>query len=218
MLLHGDRSGLRNPSDPRFEQLLRLCKFIYPRLKKAFPKLPIFLEFMLENEEEMVKRKGVLPKLLPYTDMFAISTYPFLSAGGDPAEIPQDWFKRIRKLSGGKPWGIMETNHLAENFYHPTQGIRVSGRKDKLLIPSNEELQASYVHRLMQEAQSNRAEFILWWTLRDLDRLQTQLDNAAGAPLEPFSKLANDCGIIDERGRRRLSAKAWTAWLKLPKR
>ena len=118
-------AGFFDVEDPRFQSLLRAVKQIYPTLKQEYPRLPILLEFMLENDEEMNKRAEVTQLLLPYTDIYAVSTFPFLMTGGNPADIPVNWFSRVRKIAPNKPFAVVETNFLAENFYHPTQGIPI---------------------------------------------------------------------------------------------
>ena len=141
--------------------------------------------------------------------------------GGDPAEIPADWFSRVTELAPDKRWAVMETNHLAEDFMHPTLGIEVPGRDDRLLIPSNAEFQARYVQRLLTEAYANGAEFVTWWTLRDLDLLERQLNgwgNEWGTEKNPMAGLARDCGIYDGEGNARPSRGVWERWLALPKR
>ncbi|XOV84035.1 MAG: hypothetical protein ACFHXK_02740 [bacterium] len=213
-------AGLTEVHDPRFQSLLNAIKQIYPVLKREFPDLPILLEFMLENDEEMQKRKGVVEALLPYSDYYAVSSYPFLMTGGDPADIPADWFSRAREIAPDKPFAIVEGNHLAENFYHAQLGVALPGTEKKLLIPGNEKWQADYIELLLSEAQKMEAVFVLQWNIRDLDQL-TELLRGGGSMLdpevEPFAALATDCGLFDEHGRARPASKVWKKWLGLPR-
>jgi len=212
-------AGLTNVNDPRFKRLLAAVRQIYPSLKRRYPELPVLLEFVLQNDEETAKRAEVTRALLPYSDYYAVSTYPFLMTGGDASQIPQDWFARAKEIAPDKPFAVAETNWLAENFYHPTQGIPSPGRTDKLLIFGQENWQAQYLDFLFREARRLDAEFVLQWTVRDLDALQRILD-ASGGPLssgtEPFAALATDCGLIDEDGRPRPALDVWRNWLGLP--
>lgn len=213
-------AGLTSLKDPRFQNLLAAIKQLYPALKKAHPNLPILLEFMLENDEEMKKRAAVVHALLPYSDMYAVSSYPFLMTGGDAADIPRNWFARVKTIAPGKPFAIVEGNHLAENFYHPTMGIRLPGKKKRLLIPGTEAWQADYIAFLLEQAQSLDAEFVLQWNIRDLDQLMTLLAGGGSdwdPKIEPFLGLATDCGLIDENGRARPSLGIWRRWLDRPK-
>ena len=213
-------AGFFNVEDPRFQSLLRAVKQIYPILKKEYPHLPIVIEFMLENDEEMSKRAKVTQLLLPYTDIYAVSTFPFLMTGGNPADIPRNWFTRVRKIAPDKPFAVVETNFLAEDFYHPTQGIPIPFRKKKLLIPAREKWQAEYIEFLLSEANKLQAEFVLHWGYRDLDRLQEMWDGTGGdfdSNINGFASLAKDCGLIDDKGRPRPSFNVWQRWLSLPK-
>ena len=213
-------AGFFDVEDSRFQSLLRAVKQIYPVLKKEYPHLPIIIEFMLENDEEMSKRAEVTQLLLPYTDIYAVSTFPFLMTGGNPADIPANWFSRVRKIAPDKPFAVVETNFLAENFYHPTQGIPIPFKKKKLLIPAREKWQAEYIEFLFSEANKLEAEFVLHWGYRDLDRLQEMWDGTGGvfdSNVNGFASLAKDCGLIDEKGRPRPSFSVWQRWLSLPK-
>ena len=214
-------AGFTDVADPRFVSLLNAIRQIYTALKSEFPELPITLEFSLQNEQEMRKRAEVVQALLPYSDLYAVSSYPFLMTGGNPADIPKNWFARSRDIAPGKPFAIVEGNHLAENFYHPTLGIDVAGDGKKLLIPGTEAWQAEYIRFLLDASQELEAEFVLQWNIRDLDQL-TALLTGGGSGLdpevEPFAALATDCGLFDETGRARPSSYIWKAWLERPKR
>ena len=213
-------AGFFDIEDSRFQSLFRAIKQIYPTLKREFPGLPIVIEFMLENDEEMSKRAQVTQILLPYTDIYAVSTFPFIMTGGNPADIPQNWFTRVRQIAPDKPFAVIETNFLAEDFYHPTQGIPIPFRKKRLLIPAREKWQADYIEFLLSEANKLQAEFVLYWGYRDLDQLQARLDGTGG-PLDSnihgFASLSKDCGLINEKGRPRPSWSVWQRWLAQPK-
>ena len=213
-------SGFFDVEDLRFQSLLSSLKQIYPALKREFPQLPILIEFMLENDEQMSKRAHVTELLLPYTDIYAVSTYPFLMSGGNPSDIPRNWFSRVKKIAPEKPFAVVETNFLAESFFHPTQGIPIPFRKKKLLIPARKKWQAEYIDFMLTEANKLQAEFVLHWGYRDLDQLQAKLDGTGGAfdsNLNGFASLAKDCGLIDEKGRSRPSFEVWQSWISLPK-
>ena len=214
-------AGFFEVNDVRFQNLFSAVKQIYPILKKEYPQLPIIIEFMLENDEEMSKRAEVTQLLLPFTDIYGVSTYPFLMTGGDPSQIPENWFSRVKKIAPNKPFAVIETNFLAESFYHPTQGIPIPFKKKRLLIPGRKKWQAEYIEFLLSEANKLKAEFVLYWGYRDLDQLQALLDNTGGkfdSNINGFASLAKDCGLIDEKGQHRPSFNVWQRWLSLPKK
>ncbi|MEM7772813.1 MAG: hypothetical protein AAF327_20170, partial [Cyanobacteria bacterium P01_A01_bin.37] len=213
-------AGLFDIDDLRFQRLLNAVKQIYPVLKREYPQLPILIEFMLENDEEMEKRAEVTQLLRTYTDIYGVSTYPFLMTGGNPADISRNWFSRVKTIAPDKPFAVVETNFLAENFYHPTQGIPIPFRKKKLLIPARKQWQADYMEFLLSETNKLQAEFVLHWGYRDLDQLQALLDGTGGAfdsTIHGFASLSKDCGLIDEKGQPRPSFEVWQRWMSLPK-
>ena len=206
-------------NDPRFIALHDAIAQIYPALKAWYPDLPLIIEFMLMNDEGMAARQDVTSALLPYTDIFGVSTYPFLHAGGDPAQIQEDWFSRGKALAGDKPFAILETNHLAEDFLHPTLGVAMPGREGSVLIPGEPRWQADYLRRLFSEAQALNAAFVIQWTSRDLDLLADRLRGTGTAfdpDLQPMANLAKDSGLFDEAGRPRPALAVWEDWFLRP--
>ena len=142
-------------------------------------------------------------------------------AGTDLSGIPRNWFRRAKDIASDKPLAVVETNWLAESFYHPAQGIPIPFRKDKLLIPSDENLQAGYIDFLLGEAAAIDAEFVMQWNIRDLDQLDALLTGSGGSydgDLNPVMRLAADCGLIDQDGGKRPGLTVWRQWLASPLR
>lgn len=213
-------AGLMDADEPRFQALKSLLSSVYKTLKAEYPQKTIFLEFMLENDEEMEKRQRATSELLDYTDLFAVSTYPFVAVGGDPGDLPSNWFERASQIAPEKPFAVMETNWLAENFYHPTQGIPDPRNGQRILIFGKETWQSEYIELLFKEARKMEAEFVVQWNVRDLDQLHVLLDKGGGrmdSKMNPFWKLAQDCGLYDQDGRARPSLQVWEAWRKQPR-
>ncbi len=91
----------------------------------------------------------------------------------------------------------------------------VSGRKTSFPPSSIRRLKSSGTSS--SEAQELETEFVIQWTSRDLDRLAKLWSGSNLDPsVEPMNNLANDCGIFDENGRRRLSYNIWQNWLRRP--
>lgn len=203
-------TALTDVEDRRFQRMLTLVRTVYPALKEAYPQTPIVLEFVLGDEAEAEKRQAAVDALLPYTDAYAVSLYPFHydSVGGDAGRIAEDWLSKAHRIAPGKPLAVLETAYAGESFYHPELGIPVPGRADKLLIPSSEEQQRAYVEWLLGEAARLDALFVSWWTPRDLDPLFDRIQP------HPMSRLVEDAGMVDEAGEARPALEVWRSWAK----
>ena len=203
-----------------FEKVKRFAAKVYPALKSAHPELSVCIEFMLGNATYMQERRAVAQALLPYTDLFPVSTYPFHedSVAGDARKIPVDWFSNLTSHAGNKRFAILETSFAAENFFHPTLGIKVAGRSDRLLIPGGKKSQAIYVRRVLEEAHALNAEFVNFWTVRDTDRLHELIQLSDNTFSDPMWKLTQDTGLFDETGEPRPALSVWRQWLLLPRK
>lgn len=190
-----------------FDDFKRLARKVYRKLKRRHPELPLLLTFTLGQPGEWETKKEVMKPLLPYTDLLAISTYPFLATGfgGNPKRIPDDWFSRIRELDPDKSIAVAETSHAAENLEIESFGISIPGRKT---------WQKAYAKRLLREADELEMEFVVWFSVVDYDALW-ELAFAMGAP-EVF-KAWRDTGLYDERLRKRPAARRWDRYLRRPR-
>ena len=205
---------------PAFQSMRRFAKSVYEALKSTRPDIKICIEFILSNTDHMTERMEVTSQLLPYTDVFAVSTYPFHddAIAGDGRRLPDDWFSKVRDYAGGKPFAVLETTFAAENFMHPTKGIRVQGQHKRLLIPGGPKSQAVYINRLLKDANLLEAEFVNLWAVRDLDRLAATIGQPDSVFADPFWLLPQDSGLFDENGNPRLALQVWQKWFGLPKR
>ena len=210
-------SAIIKPQSDKFQKLLVMIEAVYTTLKQENPDLKVILGFNLGDTEYMEERKEAIDKLLPYTDIYAVSTYPFKfdGIGGDSANIPPDWFTKVRDLAPGKPFAVAETAFLAQDFTHPTQGIWIPFKKERLLILGRAKWQAEYFRFLLDSVQKLDTAFINVWAIRDLDLLFEKID-PEGEYAHPMWKLINNSGLFDAEGNPRESLAIWDAWQKLP--
>ena len=204
-------------SSKAFQSMKRFAEKTYTVLKTAHPTTKFGIEFMLANTAYMAKRKAVSDALLPFTDVYAVSTYPFHEPAvyGDARNIPDDWFSQIKNYAGSKPFAVLETSFAAENFMHPTQGIRIQGQRDRMLIPGGAKSQAIFVKKLLNAAQSLNAEFVNLWAVKDTDALH-KLIAGNGTFADPMWRLPQDSGLIDQNDMVRPAMTVWRTWLTLP--
>ncbi len=201
--------GRKHKNWPR---LVRLVESVYRDLKKDFPQKTIFLSLQTAALETSWDDQWEMNKeLVKHTDMVGMSTYPVWSPGKfDPADanvdyIPADWFSQMLTLAPDKPWAITETGYIAENL-----DLKVIRKK----VRGSELWQARYTDLLLRQANALKAEFVIWFVIRDYDRGMKTLEKMGGvAEAAPIWK---DMGLFDGEGRPRPALKVWDAWLRVP--
>lgn len=201
---YGIEANLLAKLDPEeFEHYLNMTRQVYPALKSAYPGLPLFLTIQIdEYRNDETKNGGVIKSLLPYTDYFAVSTYPF-SYMANADELPDDWFSRARALAPDKPFAVGETTFIAEDLYAP--GGKLEG---------GESWQSNYTRFLLEECDSLDAEFVIWFVPRDYDAMWEKIKGTA----PDFAILWKDSGLAAGDGKPRQALGVWDAWLALPVR
>lgn len=204
-LAYGVEVDILSQNDPAaFESFVKLARKVYRKLKRKHPDLPIFLTFTLGQPSDFDQRRAVMERLLPFSDILAISTYPYLAAGvdGDPAKIPRDWFLRLAQVAGDKPIAIAETGYAAETLVFETLDWT---------IPGNARWQNRYLEMLLNDANALEAEFIIWFVLVDYDKVWVLMEQAG--VIEAF-KAWRDTGLLDEQLKPRKSLRTWDRWLR----
>ncbi len=191
-----------------FDQFVKFAKRLYRKLKRKHPELPIFLTFTLGQPDDFDKRRAVMERLLPYSDLLAVSTYPYLANGvdGDPSRVPDDWFTRLAEVAGDKPIAVAETGYAAETLVFETLGWTVPGKP---------KWQRRYVESLLADADALAAEFVIWFVIVDYDRVWDFMEEAG--VLELF-KAWRDTGLFDENLDARRALGVWDDWLARPLR
>lgn len=189
-----------------FEALEKMISAVYAALRKEFADLPLVLTFVLLPEDDMHGRKPMIKRLLPFTDIYAVSLYPYLFDGiaGDSTQIPQNLISSVRGYIGDKPFAIAETGFNAKTW-------RILSKL--IWIPGNEKSQAGYVDFLLHESNKQNALFVNWWVPRDLDALWAKM-KASGA--DPILSQWNSTGLTDAEGNHRQGLSIWRSWLNKP--
>lgn len=204
-----ETSDLIKTSAQMHASFVSLSKQVYGALKRDYPALPLFPTFVLGNDDSFdAAQKQVMRDLAPYTDIVAVSTYPFVwdGVGGDPKGMGSEWFGKAARLLPGKPFAVAETGFIAKTF---------SLLRYLVYIPSSETAQADYVRMLLEEAARLKAEFVVWYVPRDYDLLWEKM-RKAGA--NPWFEQWRTSGLYDAAGRGRKSLAIWDQWLQLPRK
>lgn len=192
-----------------FNAFLKLAQTVYNTLKQDYPNLPIFMSFQDQsfnkNKQELLEFTKLF---LPYTDMMAVSTYPFWQVDApmqdaNPDLLYSDWLIEMRDLAPNKPFAISETGYIADDLVMEELGVNL--KADPLW-------QANYVQLLAERANRLNAEFVLWFVYRDYDLLY---EATPDPPL--IFKVWRDNGLLDGDGNRRPSHGIWDKWMALPR-
>ena len=185
-----------SPDD--WDAFVYLCANVYTNLKNSHPGLPVFVTLQVESYYwNTWEQEDAIRQIVPYTDVMALSAYPFTRHPYDPAALEYDYFSRVSDLAPGLPFAIAETAWPAEDvdLPYPT------------LIPADEAMQQAYVEFLIAECEFRNASFLCWFFTRDYDDfwesdLQDQPDAAT-------LRLWRDTGLYDGDGFERPGLGVW---------
>ncbi|MCB1842055.1 MAG: hypothetical protein KDI09_03755 [Halioglobus sp.] len=191
-----------------YKRFQTLAAAVYPALKKKYPNLPVALSFYLHAPDRLQETRELVTPLLPYTDLYAVSTYPYMAyeADGFPVdEIPEDWLKQTRQIAPGKPFAIAENGYIAED-------MKVFGKK----MPGSADAQKRYTQRMLREAAELDAEFVVWFVIADYDELWGVLKWAV--MFNPLMRAWKDTGLFDGDLKPRPALQVWDEWLAKPRK
>lgn len=173
-----------------------LHRATYEALKREFPALPVFVTLtavdLLDGwtDADHAAQMDALADVLPYTDLFALSLYPYMS-------------RHPRSLCCGRPVAIAESGLPAQRTALPAYGVVFEG---------TEEAQRAWVEQLLAEADRMEMPFVVNFVWRDYDALWTALGGG------DLLAVWRDTGLYDEAGRERAALAAWRAALSRPRR
>lgn len=168
------------------------------RLKAKYPNLKLAESFTLHNWYQ--QRTDFVEDIQTYSqksDFLAISFYAFVMRKHTKQEF-QGAFDFLHAQTS-KPIAFVETNALAQDLSIPNL--------NNLFIPSSEEEQNIYLETLLENAQKNNYEFVIWWAHRDYDKLLEFFPD----DIQDLGSIWRDTGLIDENGKER---KAFSTWKK----
>jgi hypothetical protein len=187
---------------PKWKAYVELHKYVYERVKKQHPKLPVFASLTLHN---LFKQRGRMlaefQRLMPYNDLVAVSYYPFFVKDANRLAA-LDWLL-ANFDSFKKPYAIVETNDAAERLPLPQAKVIIEGTPEK---------QLTYYEKLLALAQQRRFAFVISFIHQDYDALWEKIK---GQSPELFMAW-RDCGLVDESGKPRPAYQLWKDYFALP--
>ena len=190
-----------------FQQYKSFIAQVYQALKIKYPGTPLMVSFMVDESAEGF---SFAQQLLPYTDIIALSAYPYItvsssvSGNTDPALFPANYFERFINMAG-KPWGFAETGYTAENLVVPSYSLNKQG------TPA---WQKAYLEKICGLAAEYNAKFLVWFCSKDYDAGNITLQSL-GLYQDLFA-LWQDTGLKDQVGNPRPAYETWKQWFSKP--
>jgi arabinogalactan endo-1,4-beta-galactosidase len=193
--------------DPqKWMQLKDLHKATYTALKARYPKLPIFFTTevlhykRLADEARSSDQAGEVADLMHYSDLFAMSVYPYMSYGV-PRPVPADFFDFARTF--GKPIAVSESGMSSQNVNLKSYHVTLYG---------SEEDQTQFTRLLLATATRDRYRFVVNFATTDFDALCAKLP----APTGDVARIWAYTGMQTGDRKSKPALAVWDAILKLP--
>lgn len=182
---------------------------IYFRLKMDNPGVQILYTLQAGSfYQDQVFQKTYLDKITVWTDILAISSYPFLDYRR-VEELPSDYFSKIASLSIVKPFAIAEQGWPAENITYPDP--LPAGSAPLVNIPFTSQDQAKYVRFMLENVLARPTAFVGWWVSRDADETWATHFSQWPEPNRWIARLFRDVGLFEGgTGAPREAAYTWT--------
>ena len=127
-------------------------------------------------------------------DFAAISYYPFLKNQRTSEAFQQTLDFLHNRIN--RPIAFVETAHLAENLIIPNLNVSIAGDPQE---------QNTYLETLLNNAETNDYEFIIWWAHRDFDALWETFPEE----IKDLGQIWRDTGLLDENGEERPAFETW---------
>jgi hypothetical protein len=211
---------LMRESPAQWDAFVALMAHTYTNIKAEYPGLPIFLSFFGvsfiqtvagSTHQQYQDQLDALSDLLPYTDYFGISLYPYMGTYLAEWEtllndIP-GFFDKLFTISG-KPVAVTESGYLAEAVVMDPGGGPVN-------FNGSPQRQNDFVQKLLDAADKYSAKLIIHFQIRDYDQMWDDLF-ASDPVLANQGLVWRDTGLYDGSGSARPALTTWKSRLLRP--
>lgn len=186
-------------ADSKWEDYKLLIQNVESRIKQLYPKLKISESISLHNlyEPDISNPDEYINEIVSYMNQMefvAISFYPFFKNQHSKDNFQQTFDFLHSKIN--RPIAFVETSHIAEKLSVPNLNISINGDICE---------QNSYLEVLLENAQQQDYEFVIWWAHKDYDALWKEFPEE----VKDIGKLWKDTGLLDEDGNARISFFTW---------
>ncbi|WP_338768318.1 hypothetical protein WAF17_07560 [Bernardetia sp. ABR2-2B] len=186
---------LKKNSISKWNEYKQLGDKIRTRLKEKYPTLKVAESFTLHNwYQQPTDFVNEIREYSSKSDFLAISFYAFIMNKHTKEEF-QGAFDFLHSQTS-KPIAFVETNTIAQDLSIPNLDI---------FIPSSETEQNIYLETLLENAQEQNYEFVIWWAHRDYDRLLEFFPEDT----QDLGLIWRDTGLLDEDGKERPAFSTW---------
>jgi hypothetical protein len=197
---------LRMTAPTEWGDFVFLAEEVYTELTSRHPSLPIFVTLQADTYHGAPgTQESAISEILPYTDMIAVSGYPFMEPLSDPTALRGDYFSALADLAPGKPFAVAETAWPAEDVGAPYPDD----------IPASETTQDAYLARLLWDCDGLNAVFVNWFFTEDYDEFWAS--DMQYMPDAWLLRAWRDCGLYDGQGYPRIARTTWLDALARPR-
>jgi len=195
--IEGNELRLKSPE--KWDAYKNLISDVKTRIKQLYPELKISESISLHNlyELEISNPQVFIEDIMTHVnqnDFLSISFYPFLKGLNSKNEFQETLDFLLDHTTS--PIAFVETSHLAENLEIPNLNVSIDG---------NENEQNAYLETLIENADIQGYEFIIWWAHRDFDALWETFPEE----VKDIGRIWRDTGLLDENGKERTAFSVW---------
>jgi hypothetical protein len=182
----------------KWSAFVTLAAEVYANLKAGHPDLPVFLTFQADTYHGSPgSQSAAIDDVLPWTDLIAVSGYPFTAPLADPAFLRSDYFSALAALAPAKPFAVSETAWPAEPVGPPAW----------YSVAADEESQLAYLERVIEDCDALDARFLVWFFARDFD--DAWASDFQYLPDAAVMRFWRDTGLLSGSGAARQALGLW---------
>ncbi len=190
-------------AEDKWDSYRLLIQNVKSRIKQLYPDLPISESISLHNlyEADVSNPTEYMEEMIAHMNQMefvAISFYPFFKNLSTKNEFQGAFGFLHDNIT--KPIAFVETSHIAEDLIVSNLNLSIGGTEIEQNI---------YLETLLENAQEQNYEFVIWWAHRDYDALWEVFP----MELRDIGQLWRDSGLLDENGNERVSKTTWDTYL-----
>ncbi len=188
----------------KFQELKLLHAATFLAIKAKYPKLPVFFTTEVMHYKHYAKesvgtdQEAEVAKMMQYSDLFAMSFYPFMSFNM-ARPIPADFFNFARQFK--KPIAVSESGDTSRN---------VELKSFHLTLKGTEEGQSQFTSTLLKTATKDNYRFVINFATTDFEKLCDRLS----PPLDDLARIWSYTGMQDSAKSAKPALAVWDAYLR----
>ena len=182
-----------------WESYTQLINAVIGNIRASHPEVRISTSISLHNlyDPEVLDSETYINSVFEHVnqmDFVAISYYPFLKNQSTRAAFQATL--DFLHSNTNKPIAFVESGHIAEDLIVPNLNVFISGN------PTEQQL---FLETLLDNAQTQDYEMVVWWAHRDYDALWEVFPSE----VRDLGQLWRDTGLLDQNGTERPAFATW---------